>query len=80
MVGRIIQGSYKILCEPQLGRRGMYENISKKNNDKKSRLYLSFLQYADGKNDLESISKLLNVSMHETNKTYYLLKKKNLLI
>ena len=52
----------------------MYENISK-NNDKKSRLYLSFLQYADGKNDLESISKLLNVSMHETNKTYYLLKK-----
>ncbi len=80
ILSNMIIPKYRILCEPQLGRRGMYENLSKKNNDKKSRLYLSFLQYADGKNDLEGISKLLNVSIHETNKTYFLLKKKKLLI
>jgi aminopeptidase-like protein len=70
----------KILCEPQMGKRGLYPMLSIKNNKKITNHYMSFLQYADGINDLKSIAKILNISSHETKKIYKILKKNNLII
>jgi aminopeptidase-like protein len=70
----------KILCEPQMGKRGLYHTLSTKEEKPITRNYLSFLQYADGKNDLESISILLNIKLSLTRKIYYILKKNNLFI
>ena len=41
---------------------------------------MDFLQYADGKNDLESISILLNIKLSLAYKIYNVLKKKNLVL
>ncbi len=69
----------KILCEPQMGKRGMYPKLSTKKNDINSKNYMSFLQYSDGKNDLDKISNLLNLSIKRTLNIYNKLKKKKLL-
>ena len=70
----------KILCEPQMGKRGLYPMLSTKNNKKITKHYMNFLQYADGKNDLENISTLLNIKLSFTHKIYNILKKNNLVI
>jgi len=70
----------KILCEPQMGKRGLYPMLSTKNNKKITKDYMNFLQYADGKNDLENISTLLNIKLSLTHKIYNILKKNNLVI
>ena len=80
---------YKVLCEPQLGKRNLYPKISLKNykvasvkkwNNRMgdSIYYLHFLQYSDGKNDLESISKLLSIKKNKALKIYNFLKKNKL--
>ena len=68
----------KILCEPQMGKRGLYATLSTKDEKKIQRGYMSFLQYADGKNDQEDISTLLNIKLSLANKIYNILKKNNL--
>ena len=65
----------KILCEPQMEKRGLYPTLSTKNKKKITGHYMDFLQYADGKNDLESISILLNIKLSSTYKIYNILKK-----
>ena len=44
-----------------MSKRGLYPSISKKNTKsiKIVKNYMNFLQYADGKNDLENISKII---------------------
>lgn len=69
----------KIICEPQMSKRKLYPTLSIKNEDKLSRKYMDFLQYADGTNSLEKISKLINLSLISTNKIYDVLFKNNLL-
>ena len=64
----------KILCEPQMGKRSLYSMSST------TKHYMNFLQYADGKNDLENISTLLNIKLSLTHKIYNILKKNNLVI
>jgi len=57
---------YKItvLCEPQLGRRGLYPTVSQKgmyyNN---IQAMMDFIAYADGKNDLFDISNIIGQSV-----------------
>ena len=68
----------KILCEPQMGKRGLYPNLSTKSKSKKSENPMDFLQYADGKNDLEIISKKIKINLRVAKKIYILLKKNNL--
>ena len=68
----------KILCEPQMGKRGLYPNLSTKSKSKKSENLMDFLQYADGKNDLEIISKKIKINLRVAKKIYILLKKNNL--
>lgn len=48
------------LCEPQLGKRGLYPTISKKGTYDDVRKLLDFIVYADGKNDLIDISNIIH--------------------
>lgn len=67
------------LCEPQMGKRGLYPTISiKKNNSSKN--YMNFLQYADENNSLEKISKIIKLKLDTTKKIFLKLKKKKLVI
>ena len=54
---------YKItvLCEPQLGKRGLYPTISQKGNYDEVRAMTNFIAYADGNNDLIDISSRISV-------------------
>ena len=63
----------QILCEPQMGKRGLYPQLSKKGNYTKVRDLMSFLQYADGNNDLKDISKLIKCNLKETKNIHRLL-------
>jgi len=72
-----------VLCEPQLQKRNLYESLSTKKISKKknnSRQILNFLQYADGKNNLETIGSLIKLKIKETLKLYKILKNKKLII
>ncbi len=69
-----------LMCEPQLGKRGLYSKISKNYKRDFFRTLLDFLQYADGKNDIKQISKKINVNYKSSIKIYNILKKENLVI
>ena len=47
------------LCEPQLGKRGLYPTVSKKGVYDEVRKLQDFILYADGKNDLIDISNII---------------------
>lgn len=49
------------LCEPQLGKRALYPDISQKQTCSSRNIILDFLAYADGKHDLLEISHIINV-------------------
>ena len=66
----------KILCEPQMGKRGLYPNLSTKSGSKKSKIYMNFLQYADGKNDLKFIAKKIKINLRSAKKKIYFFEKK----
>lgn len=53
----------KVLCEPQLGKRGLYPTISKKDNYDGIAAMTDFIAYADGTNDLMEISERIGVSV-----------------
>ena len=57
-----------VLGEPQLGKRGLYPNISSKNSATQAsydRNMMHLLAYADGQQDLLSIADIINVPMWE---------------
>ena len=74
-----IYPKFKVLCEPQMGKRGLYPLLSsqKKSNLKKS--YMNFLQYSDGSNSLKKISNLINLNYETTKKINIILLKNNLI-
>ena len=59
----VLENNYKytntILCEPQLGRRGMYPNISTKNTKASVEMMMNLLTYCDGELDLVDIAELI---------------------
>ena len=57
----------KILCEPFMEKRKIYKKV-----------YMSFLQYADGSMDINEISKKINVSLNKAKQIYQILKKEKL--
>ncbi len=69
-----------ILCEPQMGKRGLYPTLSTKEKKSTTKNYMNFLQYADGNNSLEKISKIINLSSSETKKIFIKLKAYKLII
>ena len=70
----------KILCEPQMGKRGLYPTLSVKSKRKETKKFMDFLQYSDGFNSLNKISKLINLDIKSTKKIYKILSKNNLLL
>ena len=68
-----------VLCEPQMGKRGLYNTLSIKRDFLLSRTYMNFLQFADGKNSLEEISRQIKIDIKITKKIFYKLKKYNLI-
>lgn len=58
----------KCLCEPQLGKRGLYPKTSTRGSSKSSGAFkmIDFLAYADGHNDLLDISCLIDLPVLKT--------------
>ncbi len=80
LMNKIIPKSLTI-CEPRLGKRGLYKNLSIKSNYSYGNItknLLSFLQYSDGKNDLNQIADYLKISKKKSYKIYLILKKNKL--
>ena len=70
---------YKILCEPQFIKRKLYPHLSIKNNNKDFiKNYKNFLQYSDGTNSLEKISRLIKLNFKIVKNINKNLKKLNL--
>jgi aminopeptidase-like protein len=68
----------KFICEPQMGKRGLYPTLSNSYYDKQVLARMDFLQYSDGTNSLKKISNLIGVKFEATMKIYYILKKHSL--
>lgn len=80
LMSKIIPKSLTI-CEPRLGKRGLYKNLSIKSKYSYGNItknLLSFLQYSDGKNDLNQIAEYLKISKKKSYKIYLILKKNKL--
>lgn len=54
-----------VLCEPQMGKRGLYPTISTKESGLSVRNMMNVLAYADGTNDLLSLSELVGLQPEE---------------
>jgi aminopeptidase-like protein len=54
-----------VLCEPQLGKRGLYPKVSSKDTHDIVINMLNFLAYADGKHDLVEIAEIIGVQAEE---------------
>ena len=74
-----IYPKYKIMCEPQMSKRGLYSTLSSKNQNNSTKSYMDFLQYADGTNSLEKISNLIELDFNSVKKIYSILLKNNLI-
>ena len=70
---------YRILGEPQMSKRGLYHTVSTKKFKKIHRGYMNFLQYADGTNSLEGISKLIKLDLITVKKINEILLQKKLI-
>jgi aminopeptidase-like protein len=53
------------LCEPQLGKRGLYPTLSTKTSAREVESMMAFLAYADGTNDLVAIAERIGVPAWE---------------
>jgi len=73
--------NYKVncLCEPQLGKRGLYPTISQKGTYDAVKAMTDFIAYADGRNDLIDISNIINVPIDELIQIVIKLKKADLI-
>ena len=69
----------KIMCEPQMSKRGLYPTLSTKDRSKENKSYRNFLQYADGTNSLEKISNLIKLDLNSVKKIHSILLKNNLI-
>ena len=68
---RNIYPKSKTICEPQLGKRGLYKiNLQKKDIDNLTKSYLDFAAYSDGTNSIKDISKIIGVNLRNANKIY----------
>jgi aminopeptidase-like protein len=51
----------KVLCEPQLGKRGLYPTLSTKKSDTEIKTMMNFLSYCDGEYSLIDIAEKINM-------------------
>ena len=69
----------KILCEPHMSKRKLYPTLSKKDTNYFSESIMDFLQYADGKNNINEISVLIKKNLKFTINICNLLLEKKLI-
>ena len=55
----------QVLCEPQLGKRGLYPTTSQKGSYDKVKAMVDFIAYADGRTDLIDISNKIGIPVSE---------------
>ncbi|MCF0115600.1 MAG: DUF4910 domain-containing protein, partial [Erysipelotrichaceae bacterium] len=55
----------KTICEPQLGKRGLYPTISRKDNVNNVNVIRNFVSYTNGKRDMIDISNELHVPVED---------------
>ena len=67
-----------VLCEPQLGKRGLYPNVSTKTLDIKLRNQMNVISYFDGSTDLLRIADKCKISYNEVLKVLEKLKNSGL--
>jgi aminopeptidase-like protein len=70
----------KIICEPNMGKRGLYPLVSKNQRNTKLINMMNFLTYADGKLSLKEIAKVIKITPSQSKKIFIFLKKKKLVI
>lgn len=68
-----------VICEPQLGQRGLYETLSMKREQKTSKDFLNLLTYCDGSNDLIAVADIIKRPLWELMPLIEVLMKNNLL-
>ncbi len=51
------------MCEPQMGKRGLYPTISTKESNDEVTLMMNFISLCDGNNSLLDIAERLNVAI-----------------
>ena len=59
-----------------MSKRSLYPSISMKNKNFLVQNYMHFLQYADGRNDIEEIAKILKIKHKDVINLYKILKEK----
>lgn len=69
----------KVICEPQLGKRGLYPTVSTKNTDAQVCSMMNLIAYADGTRDLLGIADLINENAFNIAKLAQMLVSKELL-
>ena len=65
-----------------MSKRNLYNTSpvkGKSAHSKVSRIYMNFLQYSDGRNSLEQISKKIKMNFNVVKKIYYELRKSKLI-
>ena len=67
------------LCEPQMGKRGLYSTLSTKQSDIKVKLMMDILSFSDGENSLVNIAENLNVPVWSLYDSVDILEKHNLI-
>ena len=69
-----------VLCEPKMDKRGLYSYVSALGkNLKYQRKLIDFLMYSDGKNDINLISKKINLNKNLTLRLFKILLKERLI-
>jgi len=69
----------KVLCEPQLGRRGLYSDLSCRGSKTPYKTIIDFLAYSNGHNDLIAMSDILGVPLKQLEETALVLLKNDLI-
>jgi aminopeptidase-like protein len=72
---------YKItvLCEPQMGKRGLYPTLSTKGTNKEVLLMMNFISFCDGQTSLLEIAESLNLPIWELYEIVDVLKRHDLI-
>ena len=50
-----------VFCEPQMGKRGLYPNLSENKTVKEVKLFMDFISLCDGENSLLNIAEKINI-------------------
>ena len=69
----------KIICEPNMGKRGLYPLVSKVARNEKLINMMNFITYADGKLTLDELAKTIKISKNETQNLFKFLQKRKII-